>query len=526
MTQLSHRFLPGSLLGLALAACTSATSTPDSLAYGLTLAPTGIDPHLNASAELGIPLTSVYDTLVVQDPSSGELLPGLAVRWEISDDGRRYTFHLRDGVRFHDGTGFDASAVVANLDYVTNPDHHSQKAIFLLGPLDRAEAVDRLTVDLVLREPFPPLLDSLAQVYLGMASPAALDRWGPAEYPFHQVGTGPYRFVEYVPNDHLTLERNPDYGWAPAIYREPRPAFEKITFRFYEDPATRPLALESGEVDVLGEVPPLDAARLDSLPGFSLHPVPIPGQPTQFLFNQALPPTDEARVREALVAAVDRETIVQTVFGPASPIAEAALSQGLLPSGFNNPYPPYDPARAAALLEEAGWTADPDGVRRRAGLPLQLSIVTPNWGGHVDVAQLIEAAWERIGAAVTIEVAPGFGLLREARDRGAYHLIGINFFGTDPDLLRPMFVSDGLYNWMGLHDPVLDRLLIGAATRDLPAAERDLLYDQALSRIREQVLLLPVRDYVNLVVASDRLDGISFSYQGWFPLLHDFRPAP
>lgn len=526
MTRPSPRHAPGLLLGLTLAACTASPASPSSLTYGLTLAPTGIDPHLNASAELGIPLTSVYDTLVVQDPSTGEVLPGLAARWEISDDGRRYRFHLREGVRFHDGTNFDAAAVVANLAYVTDPDHHSQKAIFLLGPFDRAETVDRLTVDLILREPFSPLLDSLAQVYLGMASPAALDRWGPAEYSFHQVGTGPYRFVEYVPNDHLTLERNPDYAWAPAIYREARASFERITFRFYEDPATRSLALESGEVDVLGEVPPLDAARLDSLPGFSLHPVPIPGQPTQFLFHQANPPTDDRRVREALVAAVDRDTIARTVYGPASPIAEAALSRGLLPGGFDHTFPGYDPARAAALLDEAGWSTGPDGIRHRDGTPLALTVVTPTWGGHVDVAQLLEAAWERMGAEVTIEVAPGFGLLREAHDRGGYHLIGINFFGTDPDLLRPMFTSDGLYNWMGLNDPLLDRLLIEAATRDLPSSERGLLYQQALSRIRDQVLLLPLRDYVNLVVASDRVAGISFSYQGWFPLLHDFRPAP
>ena len=117
-----------------LAACTPASDSPTTVRYGLTLAPTGIDPHINASAELGIPLTSVYDTLVVQDPSTGEILPSLAENWTISSDGRTYTFKLRDGVRFHDGTTFEAADVIANLDYTVNPDHHSQKAIFLLGP--------------------------------------------------------------------------------------------------------------------------------------------------------------------------------------------------------------------------------------------------------------------------------------------------------------------------------------------------------------------------------------------------------
>lgn len=509
-----------------VAACTAGPSEPTTLRYGLTLAPTGIDPHINASAELGIPLTSVYDTLVVQDPSTGEVLPSLAQRWVVSSDGREYTFYLRDDVIFHDGTRFDAAAVVANLDYVTDPDHHSQKAVFLLGPFESAQALDSRTVVIRLQEPFPPLLDSLSQVYLGMASPTALDDWGPVEYPFHQVGTGPYRFVEYVPNDQLTLERNPDYAWAPAIYREARPGFDRVVFRFYEDSATRALALENGEADILGEVPWLDAARLDGLPGFTLHPVSIPGQPTQFLFNLAVPPTDDPQLRLALLEAVDRALIVRTVYGQTSPVAQAALSRNLLPDGFDDPFPAFDREQAEDRLEASGWSLDPDGVRRRDGRPLSLVIVTPTWGGHAEVAQLLEAAWESVGADVAIEVAPGFGLLREARDRNRYNLIGINFFGTDPDLLRPMFSDDGLYNWMNLKDLELDRLLSEAAAQPLAVGDRGGLYAEALSRIRQQSLILPVRDYVNLVVAADRVGGVSFSYQGWFPLLHDFHPAP
>ena len=193
--------------GLALAggACAPAGAGPTTLRYGLTLAPTGIDPHINASAELGIPLTSVYDTLVYLDPVSGAFVPGLAERWTISDDGLVYTFTLRTDVRFHDGTSFDAEAVRANVEYVLNPEHHSQKAAAMLGPLDRVQVIDAHTVALHLHEPFAPLLDSLSQVYLGMASPQALATWGPSEYQFHQVGTGPYRFVEYIANDHLTI---------------------------------------------------------------------------------------------------------------------------------------------------------------------------------------------------------------------------------------------------------------------------------------------------------------------------------
>jgi peptide/nickel transport system substrate-binding protein len=449
---------------MVASACASEADQHATLNYGLTLAPTGIDPHLNASAELGIPLTSVYDTLVVQDPATGEVLPSLAERWDVSPDGRTYTFYLRDGVRFHDGSTFDAEAVAANLEYVVDPDHHSQKAVFMLGPFDRAEVIDVRTVALHLGQPFPPLLDSLAQVYLGMASPAALETWGPAEYQFHQVGTGPYRFIEYVPNDHLTLERNPDYAWAPPIYQQPAAGYDRINFRFYEDPATRALALENGEVDVLGEIPPREATRLDAQPQFTLVPVAIPGQPTQFLFNVARPPTDDPLVRQGLIESVDRAAIVETIFSEHSSVSEGPLSTGMWGYAKDSPFPAFDLESAGLRLDQAGWILGDDGRRSRDGVPLSLRIITPNWGSHPEVSQLLEAAWEGIGAEVQVEIAPGFGLLRDAADRGEYNLIGINFFGTDPDLLRPMFTSDGLYNWMNVSDPELDAVLLQAAT--------------------------------------------------------------
>jgi peptide/nickel transport system substrate-binding protein len=512
------------VLGL-VAACGPSPAGPSTLRYGLTLAPTGIDPHLNASAELGIPLTSVYDTLVVQDPVTGEILPGLARSWTLSPDGTTYTFDLRDDVRFHDGTSFEASDVIANLDYIVNPDNHSQKAVFLLGPFESAEAPDDRTLVLHLSEPFPPLLDSLSQVYLGIASPEALQRWGPAEYQFHQVGTGPYRFVEYVPNDHLTLDRNPEYAWAPSIVHNQTAAYDQVIFRFYEEPASRSLALENGEADVLGEIPPQDADRLDRSEEFSLHPVAIPGQPTQFLFNTARSPTDDRDVRTALIEAVDRQRITETVFGPQSPTAEGPLSQNVWGFAPDHPFPAYDPIRAAARLDSAGWVLGEDGRRSRNGEPLTLKIVSPNWGSHPEVAQLLEAAWEAIGAEVTVGVAPGFGLLRDARQAGDYHLIGINFFGTDPDVLRPMFTSDGLYNWMNAAYPELDAVLLEAATTAIDQDRRAALYGEAARLIRDESLILPVRDYVDLVVSTDRITGLSFNYQGWFPLLIDVRPA-
>ncbi len=516
-----NRFIRRSLylLPALLAACSSRDPALQTLRYGLTLSPTGIDPHLNASVELGIPLSSVYDTLVFRESEAGEYVPGLATEWAMSSDGLTYTFTLREDVRFHDGQPFDAEAVKANIEYILDPDHNSQKAASMLGPLREVEVVEPNVVAFHFDRPFAPLLDSLSQVYLGMASPKALATWGPGDYQFHQVGSGPYRFVEYVQDDHLTLQRNPDYAWGPEIYRSKKAEIETITFRFYEDPATRAPALESGAVDIIGELPPNEVARLEEMPDLEVQQIQIPGQPLQFMFNTQLSPTDDVRVRQALVLAVDRAAIVDTVFGGYSPVASGPLSGDSFAVSNQSAFPGYDPEKARELLEGAGWGGDPQSPR------LELRLVVPPWGSNPEVGQLVAAAWEQLGATVTLELAAGFGPLTQAQAEGNYNAIGMNTFGTDPDLLRPFFSSEGFFNWSGYRDPALDQLLARGSEAS-SSAERQELYSDVAGLVREQWLILPIRDYVNLVGVNSRVEGLRFSPQGWFPYLIDLQLRP
>ena len=498
------------------------SGAPTRLIYGLTLAPSGIDPHVNASSELGIPLTSVYDTLVYQDADTGEFVPGLAERWTVSDDGRLYTFYLRQDVTFHDGTPFSAQAVQFNLDRIANPDTASQKAIFMLGPYQRTEVVDEYTVRIHLTRPYAPLLDALSQVYLGMASPTAIERWG-ADYQFHQVGTGPYAFVEYVPNQHLTLARNADYAWGPAFFENEGPAYlDQIEFHFLVDAATRAAALETGEVQVMGEVPPRDAARLDQDDEFTLHAVPIPGQPAQFFLNSQLSPLDDQRVRQALLYATDRETIVRTIFGDTSPAAFGPLSAATkgYSTGVREFYP-YDPEKAAALLEDAGWRErDGDVARTKDDAPLKLRMALGSWGFNPDIAQLLQAQWAQVGIVLDAEVMP-YPALLDAGQTGSQHLVGFGLFGHDPNLLWTFYHSDGGSNFSKASDPTLDNWLDEAVTVD--GADRDALYAQIQRRIMEQALVIPIRDYVNLNVTRADVRGLRFDAQGWFPWLVDVR---
>ncbi len=506
---------------LAAALATGCTPRPGGrIVYGLTLAPSGIDPHINASSELGIPLTSVYDTLVYQDPKTGEFVPGLAQKWEVSEDGKVYTFTLRRGVKFHDGTPFNAEAVRFNLERITSPDLASQKARFMLGPYERTEVVDEYTVRIVLKEPFAPLLDSLSQVYLAMASPTAVQKWG-SEYQLHQVGTGPFTFAEYVPGDHLLLRRNPDYAWGPPVYQHRTAQLEEIEFRFFTDPAARSPALESGEADVMGEIPPQDAARLQGSPDFRIEAVAIPGVSLMLFMNTARPPLDDLRVRQALLFGTDRRAVISAVFRDTSPVACGPLAAATF--GYNPmvcEFYPYSPDQAAALLEEAGWKdTDGDGVRDRDGRPLALDLYLMGWGYMPEVGQLLADQWARLGVRVNSQVVSYPEALQVAQE-GRHHLMPFNLSGSDPDILRRFFHSQGGFNWSKANDPEMDGWLEEAA-RVSDRDRRAELYGQVQTRVMENALIIPIRDYVNLNGVNNRVQGLRFDARGWFPWLID-----
>jgi len=303
------------LAGLLSACAGGASPQPEPrnrIIYGLTLQPSGFDPHINSSSELGIPLRQVYDTLLYRDPASKEFVPGLATEWAISPDGLSYTFKLRQGVTFHDGTPFNAQAVAANLDRIADPNTASQKALFMLGAYAGYVIIDDYTIQMNLTEPYSPLLDSLSQVYLGIASPKALSDYSLDRYQFHQVGTGPFTFVEYVPGDRIVLRRNSAYAWGPPFYQPG--SVDEIEFRFFTDAPTRSAALESGAAQVMGELPPTDARALTANSAVQIVPATIPGQPLQFFFNTRRFPTDNRQVRQALLFGTNRNIIIDAVF--------------------------------------------------------------------------------------------------------------------------------------------------------------------------------------------------------------------
>jgi len=185
-------------------------------------------------------------------------VPGLAASWTISEDGKVYTFNLRKDVKFHDGTPFNAEAVKFNIDRMLDPKTKSQKAAFLLGPYESSEVVDEFTFRLRLKQPYASLLDGMSMSYVAMASPTAIKSRGD-QYELYQVGTGPFRFKEYIPKDHVTLVPNPDYKWGPSFFKHTgAPYLQEVIWKFLPEPATRAPALQAGDVDVAMNLAPTD----------------------------------------------------------------------------------------------------------------------------------------------------------------------------------------------------------------------------------------------------------------------------
>jgi peptide/nickel transport system substrate-binding protein len=523
---MSPRWLPTLLITLFLAflpAHIGRSQDSNRIVYGLTLQPSGFDPHINRSSELGIPLRQVYDTLVYRNPETNEIVAGLATEWSISEDGLVYTFRLRQGVIFHDGTPFNAQAVGTNLDRITSPQTASQLATFLLGPYAGYEVVDDTTIRILLSSPYSPLLDSLAQVYLGIASPQALSQYSENRYQFHQVGTGPFKFVELVPGDRLLLERNPDYTWGPAFYSAPtEQSVNQIEFRFFNDPPTRSLALESDQVQVIGELLPTDARALTGNSTIQLIPQAVPGQPLQFLMNTTRFPTDERGVRQALLFGANRNAIVDAVYQQFSPIAWGPLAANTLyyDRSMQGLYA-HDLAQAQALLTAAGYSdSDNDGFLDIGGVTVTLDVIVPPWGLAPQVAELLQDQWRTLGIRTVLKPVPTLGGLLEAVSSGEYNLVAFNAYGLDPVLLNDFYLSDGANNYTGFINDELDDVL-REATRQTDTAVRAGLYARAQQIIMNEALVLPIRDQVNLNATSAAISNLRFDPYGWFPLLND-----
>ena len=322
----------------------------------------------------------MFDALV--DVTGTEFLalkPMLAERWE-NPNPTTWRFHLRRGVRFHNGDPFTAEDVKLTIDLALANKGSTQNSY--LGPTESVRVIDPYTVELVTKTPFPPLLSNISRLHI---VPRAYEKIGPDLFGTKQpIGTGPYRFVEWQRGQHIVLEANPDY-WGGA------PTPRRLMFRFIADPSTRAAELKAGGVDIITGPP---VAQLKELATGDTTIVTVPAvRVIAYPINTLQKPLGDVRVRRALNLAVDRETIVKTLLqGYGKPTGQPFIPGWLGYDPEVKPFP-YDPAQARKLLAESG---------NPSGFEVTWNISTGVFLADREIAEAASAMLGQVGVRVRL----------------------------------------------------------------------------------------------------------------------------
>lgn len=491
------------------------------LRIGLATEPVSLDPAKGIFIAEQWLLMNLYDTLVRSDQDN-TLYPGLATAWETNDDQTEFTFTLRDDVTFHDGTPFNAEAVKAYFDRVNEAADPTATATGILAGYSESVVNSDTSVTVRFAEPKPTFLSDLSRPWMGIPSPTAVESSG-SDYGLQPVGTGPFAFVEWVPQDHITLQRYADYAWGPEFAANSGPALlDEVLFRFLPEGASRLTALQSGEIDVADEPPAFSVQSLLDSGEFVLQSFPAPGMPSHMMINAEKSPTDDIRVRQAMIHAVDQEQLVQVAFAGLQSPADNVLSPSTF--GYNedvaNLYP-FDPERAAALLEEAGWVdTDGDGIREKDGE--RLTVVYPASPAYEEAyMELLAAYLTQAGFDVQLMTMDDAGIF-EFGVAGEHSIVNMGWTSKDPGVLSFVYHSSNIEGGSGFTrfvDAELDAALEQAAT-ELDEAARAELYRQAQQIIMENALAIPLYNYDRVMVVRSAVQGWTFDSEG-YPLLYE-----
>src|SRR5438128_1165650 len=328
--------------------------------------------------------------LTITPPPELKIVPDLAKSWEVLDGGKTYVFQLEEGVKFHDGTDFDAEAAKWNIDRILDPEVKSWVRPYY-EEIDKVEVVDKYTLRIRMKEPAGALLTALGGYFQGipMLSPKAFETHG-KDWLYHPVGTGPYIFKEWIPGKHVILEKNPNY------FRKGVPYIDTLEFRIMKDPLTASTALRAGEIDFVMRVPMQQVPLLEKSPGIKVVTGPEMA-PTIALLNLRVKPFDDVRARRAIGGyGLNRAEIARVAFqGRAKPLV-SVVPPGVPDAIDLNEMYPYKPDEAKRLLKELGFDSKN---------PLKFTILVGNQAAVMpDVAALIKNQMAKIGVEAKIQL--------------------------------------------------------------------------------------------------------------------------
>lgn len=459
------------LLALALSAGAAFAQDGGVLRIGVVTEATSLDPITTNNVPSSIIFMQIHDALVTYDKDLN-IVPMLATSWSISEDGRTYTFHLRDGVTFHNGEPFRAEDVVYAFTTGADPSYKSQ----WLGRFQQIEdihAVDDLTVELTLAAPNAAFIDQIT--YFGIPSSKAHKELGGDGYAIAPVGTGPFKFVSWRRNDELVLERNDAY-WLT------KPNLAGVKFRAIPERSVAAVELESGGIDVAMSLNADDVTRLENSTEIDVGTTPTLSYYYVAMNNQTGPFSD-VRVRKAVQYALPMNELVDTIFGGVGAIrAYTTMAPGspAYDESINADIPTYDPEKAMSLLAEAGY---PNGFSS--------IIYTPSDSNRRQLAELVQAALSLVNINMEVR-AVELGTLIPLTYSGETPMWILGWTsGTDPNNYSyEMFystpdawaTSSSTYNTSRYSNPETDALM-KRAREMTDMAQRIPLYQEAIRKI-------------------------------------------
>ncbi|WP_174447507.1 glutathione ABC transporter substrate-binding protein GsiB [Pectobacterium carotovorum] len=467
---IKRRWLVAAGVTAAMAASPVWAAKDAVIAVGSTF--TSLDPY-DANDSLSQTVAkSFYQGLFGFDKDM-KLVNVLADSYDVSPDGLTYTVKLHPGVKFHDGSAFNAAAVKVNLDRASNPDNRL-KRYNLFKMIDKTEAVDDLTVKITLKTPFSAFVNNLAHPAAVMISPAALKQYG-KEIGFHPVGTGPYRFVAWNQTDFVKVEKFNGY-WKAGL-----PKLDSITWRPVVDNNTRAALLQTGEAQFAYPIPFEQAKVLEKNDKLAL--VASPSILHRYIsMNVTQKPFDNPKVRDALNYAINKEALIKVAFSGYATPAEGPLPSSIDYSVKYHPWP-YDPAKARELLKEAGY---PDGF------------TTTLWSSHnhstaQKVLQFTQQQLAQVGVKVQVTAMDAGQRAAEVEGKGVKET-GVRLFYTgwsastgEADwALSPLFATaswpPAQFNTAFYSNPQVDADLANAL-KTTDRTEKQKLYKDAQDKI-------------------------------------------
>jgi peptide/nickel transport system substrate-binding protein len=455
----------------------------------------------------------LLDRLVYLD-AKGDPQPWLARGWTFSEDGKVVTFRLRDGIKFHDGTPFNASAVKFHFDFVLDKKNASPILPYC-GPLLKVEAPSDDTVVFTFDRPYAPFLNNLAQASFGINSPTAIAKEG-KQYGRNPVGTGPFRFKSWIPGSEITLVRNPDYQQFRNDVDNPGPArTDEVLLSVIPEESIAAAALESGELSA-AELSADAMMRFANDPEFKTVVIKNVNNIIFLEYNQKRPPFDDPAFRHALAYAVDREAIVKASFGGFAAIALSPLSLGI--PGFDPEVgqrygTPYDPAKARELLTTAGWTMGPSGVLQKDGKEARL--ILRSYTGYPYVERsiaLIQSGFKKLGIELIVQTAD-WGTYYPGLRKADWDINFLRWNWNDAVVMNNLFRSPGHRGTIE-PTPAVDSVLDRCSTLIDQQARKSCL-SEAQKVLLENSVMLPLTSNYRIIATSPEVKGFHADFIGY-----------